>query len=47
MAGLMLRSGISSLLPMGTSVQARREVQVAGYSRGRGGEPGAGFHPAN
>jgi hypothetical protein len=47
MTGLTLGSGINSIFPMGTSVQARREAQVvAHYSRGRGGEAGAGFEPA-
>jgi hypothetical protein len=46
MAGLTLSSGIKSTFPMGTSVQAWREAQVAHYSRGRSGESGAGFQPA-
>jgi hypothetical protein len=46
MAGLTLSSGIKSILPMGTSVQARRAAEVAHYSRDRGGESGAGFEPA-
>ena len=46
MAGLTLSSGINSMFPVGTSVQARREAQVTPYSRGRSGEPGAGFQPA-
>jgi hypothetical protein len=46
MTGLTLSSGINRICPMGTSVQARRETQVAPYSRGRSGESGAGFQPA-
>jgi hypothetical protein len=46
MAALTLSSGITSILPIGTSVQARREAQVAHSSRGRSGESGAGFQPA-
>ena len=46
MAGLTLSSGINSVFPMGTTLQARREAQVAHYSRGRTGESGAGFQPA-
>ena len=46
MAGLTLSSGINSIFPIGTSVQARREAQVAHYSRGRSGESGVGFQPA-
>jgi hypothetical protein len=46
MAALTLDSGISRIFPMGTSVQARRAVQVARYSRGRRGESGAGFQAA-
>jgi hypothetical protein len=47
MAGLTVGSGIKSVFPMGASVQARRAAQeVAHYSRGRGGESGAGFEPA-
>jgi hypothetical protein len=47
MTGLTLSSGINSIFPMGTSVQARREPQVvAHYSRGRSGDAGAGFEPA-
>jgi hypothetical protein len=46
MTGLTLSSGINSIFPMGTSVQARGEAQVAHYSRGRSGESGAGFQPA-
>ena len=45
MAGLTLSSGINSVFPMGTTLQARREAQVAHYSRGRTGESGAGFQP--
>jgi hypothetical protein len=46
MAGLTLSPGIHSIFPMGTRVQARREAQVAHYSRGRSDESGAGFHSA-
>jgi hypothetical protein len=46
MAGLTLSSGINRIFPMGTSVQARGEAQVAYYSRGRGGESGPGFQQA-
>jgi hypothetical protein len=46
MAGLTLGSGIDRIFPTGTSIQARRVVQVAHYSRGRSGESGAGFQPA-
>jgi hypothetical protein len=46
MAELTLSSGIDSTLPMGTTVQARREAQGAHFSRGRTGESGAGFQPA-
>jgi hypothetical protein len=47
MTRLMLRSGINSIFPMGTSVRARREAQVVvHYSRGRGGKASAGFRPA-
>jgi hypothetical protein len=47
MTGLTFSSGINSIFPMGTSVQARREAQVVvHYSRGRSYEPGAGFRPA-
>jgi hypothetical protein len=46
MAGLSLSSEINSIFPVGTSIQARGEDQVARYSRGRSGEWGAGFQPA-
>jgi hypothetical protein len=46
MAGFTLSSGINSIFPMGTIVQARREAQVVHYSGGRGGESGADFQPA-
>jgi hypothetical protein len=47
MAGLTLSSGINGISPMGTGVQVGREGQVVvHYSRGRGGESGAGFRPA-
>jgi hypothetical protein len=46
MAGLTPSSGVNGIFPMGTRVQARRDVQVAHGSRGRSGEPGAGFQPA-
>ncbi len=47
MTGLTLSSGINSIFPTGTRVQARREAQVvAHYSRGRSGESDAGFRPA-
>jgi hypothetical protein len=46
MAGLTPGSGIDRIFPMGTSVQARRAVQVAHYPRGRSGESGAGFQSA-
>jgi hypothetical protein len=45
MAGLTLNSEISSIFPMGMSVQARSRVRVAHDSRGRGGESGAGSQP--
>jgi hypothetical protein len=45
MAGLTLSSGINGIFPMGTSVQARGEAQVAHCSRGRNGESGAGLQP--
>jgi hypothetical protein len=40
MAGLTLNPEISSILPMGTSVQARWGAQVAHDSRDHGGESG-------
>jgi hypothetical protein len=46
MAGLTLSPGINGIFPMGTSVQAPREAQVAHYSRGRSGESGASFDSA-
>ena len=46
MTGLTLSSGINRIFPTGASVEARRVAQVAHYSRGRGGESGAGFEPA-
>jgi hypothetical protein len=46
MAGLTVGSEIKSVFPMGASVRARRAAEVAHYSRGRGGESGAGFEPA-
>jgi len=47
MTGLTLSSGINSIFPMGTSVQARREAQVvAHYSRVGSGPSGADFQPA-
>jgi hypothetical protein len=46
MAGLTLRSGISSRFAMGTRVRARSEFEVARCSRGAGDESGAGFEPA-
>ena len=46
MAGLTLSSGVNSIFPMGTCVQARGEAQVAHYPHGRSGESGAGFQPA-
>jgi hypothetical protein len=45
MAGFALNPEISSILPMGTSVQARWGAQVAHDSRGRGAESGAGSQP--
>jgi hypothetical protein len=48
MAGRPLSSGIDSVFRMGKSVQAWREAQWAQHdSRGRGGELGAGFQPAD
>lgn len=46
MAGLRLSSGISSLVPVGMSVQARRQAQMGRYSRARSGESGAGLQAA-
>jgi hypothetical protein len=46
MAGLPLSLGSDSVFPMGTSVPARGETEVAHYSRGRGGESGTGFRVA-
>ncbi len=46
MAGLTLSSGIDSTFPMVTTLQVRREAQVAHYSRGRTGESGAALQPA-
>jgi hypothetical protein len=46
MAGLTLSSGIDSIFPVGTTLQARREAQVAHYSPGRTGESGAALQPA-
>lgn len=46
MAGLMLRSGLNSFFPIGTTVQPRRESQVTRFLRGRSGESSAGFEPA-
>jgi hypothetical protein len=45
MTGLTVSSGINSIFPMGTSVQARRGA-VAHSSRGRSGEAGAGVEAA-
>ena len=45
MGGLTLNSEISSIFPMGTSVQARSGVRVAHDSRSRVGESGAGSQP--
>jgi hypothetical protein len=45
MGGVTLNSEISSVFPMGTSVQARSGVRVAHDSRSRVGESGAGSQP--
>jgi hypothetical protein len=45
MAGLTLSSGINSILPMGTSLQARAEIQLPHGARGGNGEPGTGLQP--
>jgi hypothetical protein len=47
MTGLTVSSGINSIFPMGTSVQARRGARVVAHSsRGRSGEAGAGVEAA-
>jgi hypothetical protein len=46
MAGLTLRSGTNSIFPMRTTVRARGQSLVTHDSRGRSGEPAAGFQLA-
>lgn len=45
MSGLTLSSAINGIFPVGSSIQARWEAQVAEGSLGGGGESDAGSQP--